>query len=867
VGEALAAHQAGNLTRAEQLYRQILKANPQHFDALHLVGVISLQHGRYEDALRLITQALRFNPRSGEAFLNHGIVLMELGRFEQALTSFEAALAIKMGYADALYSSGNALRELGRYEQSLAYYNRALAVRPDYVAALNNKANVLLYLKRFREALASYDQVLVLTPQLAEALYNRGTVLIDLQQHQDALVSFDKTLAVLPGHAGALNNRGVVLLRLKSASEALNSLNKALAATPGYIEALNNRGKALLDLKRDEDALTGFEKALAAKPDYVDALNNRGSALLSLMRHDEALVSYDRVLMVEPQRGETLYNRGIVLLILRRYKEALLSFDKTLGINPDYAEALISRGGALMGLSRCEEALVTFDKALVLDPVYADALSNRSGALLALDRAEDSITTNQRLVTINPDYDYASGYLLNAEMQCCHWQSFEEKLEKLLSEIRMEKRRVTPFSLLGVSDSASDQLLASQIWVSDRCPSSPLPLWQGAHYQHDRIRIAYLSADFHDHAMAILMAGLFEQHDRSRFQTTAISFCPESRSAMRARLVSAFDRFIDVTSQSDRQVGTLLRELEVDIAIDLMGFTTHCRTGILASRPAPIQVNYLGYGGTMGADYIDYILADRSVLPEDRQHFYTEKVVYLPYSYQANDSKRVVAGPAPMRALAGLPEKGFVFCCFNNSYKITPDVFTIWMRLLRNVEGSVLWLVEGNTAVVRNLRREAEAQGVHNDRLIFAPRVDYASYLARYQSANLFLDTLPYNAATTASDALWAGLPLITCAGSSFVSRIGASLLNAVGLPELITHSLEEYEALALRLAKSENMLSSIKAKLVNNRTTCPLFDTDGFRCAIERAYTVMWERYQRGEPPVSFSVAHHRKQQADCAV
>jgi predicted O-linked N-acetylglucosamine transferase (SPINDLY family) len=409
--------------------------------------------------------------------------------------------------------------------------------------------------------------------------------------------------------------------------------------------------------------------------------------------------------------------------------------------------------------------------------------------------------------------------------------------------------------MLTLPSSSADQLRCAELFVGDQYPVSANALWRGVRYAHDSIRIAYLSADFHQHATARLMAGLFELHDRSSFETTALSFGPADDSDMRRRLQRSFDRFVDVRMKTDQEIAELVRKLEIDIAIDLKGFTQDGRTNIFAQRAAPIQVSYLGYPGTMGAEYIDYIIADRVVIPHEHRRAYAEKVVYLPESYQANDAKRRIAERPPTRMEAHLPEKGIVFCSFNGNYKITPDVFDVWMRLLREVEGSVLWLIEASATAVDNLRREAGKRGISVERLVFAPKTDLESHLARHSLADLFLDTLPYNAHTTASDALWAGLPVLTCLGSTFPSRVAASLLHAVELPELITRSLEEYEALALKLARDPMLLSSLKAKLANNRVICPLFDTDRFARHIEAAYRMMWELWQRGESPRSFSV------------
>src|SRR5262249_4519302 len=368
--------------------------------------------------------------------------------------------------------------------------------------------------------------------------------------------------------------------------------------------------------------------------------------------------------------------------------------------------------------------------------------------LQELKRFENAISDFERLLNINPDFEYAKGQLLHSKMHCCDWRLFAPEVNRLRGDVLARKRAAAPFAMLSLSESAGEQLLCSQTWVQDKCPSSKTPTWQGERYRHDRIRIAYLSADFHDHPVSYLLAGLFEQHDRASFDVFAVSFSPDIASQMGSRLKGAFDRFINVRGQSDRAVAKLLHNLEIDIAVDLIGFTQGARSGIFALRPVPVQVNYLGYPGTTGADYIDYIITDRFVIPTEQQANYTEKVVYLPDTYQANCSRQI-SQLIQTRSNEGLPEKDFVFCSFNNSYKINPIIFNIWMRLLRAVEGSVLWLLGANAAVERNLRREAEGGGVAPNRLIFAQRVGYSDYLARYQLADLFLDTLPFNGGTT----------------------------------------------------------------------------------------------------------------------
>ncbi|HEU0289924.1 MAG TPA: tetratricopeptide repeat protein [Burkholderiales bacterium] len=749
----------------------------------------------------------------------------------------------------------------GRLKEAEQLYQAVLQQWPDNFDALHYLGVVRVQQGNAGAAVELIARALKQNSRSADAHSNLGNVFQALGRHDEGLSSFDRALAIKPDFADALRNRGIALQSLNRHGEALASYDKALAIWPGDAETFNNRGSALSKLNRYEEALASYDRALAMKPGYAEALNNRGNALKQLGRLDEALGSYDRALAINRNYPEAYYNRGNALRILRRNEEALASYDRALVLRPDYLMAIVNRGNALQDLNRHTEALASCERAIQVKPDFAGAHYNLGNVLRDLNRHEEAVSSYARALEIAPEFDYALGELYYSRMVCCDWAQYGEGIAHTVDKVRAGKRAASPFPFLALSDSAADQLQCSRIFVADEYPAASQPLWRGERYIHDRIRLAYLSADFREHASANLLAGMFEHHDRSRFETTAISFGVDDRSAMRSRLKDAFEHFIDVRNRSDLEVARLLRELEIDIVVDLMGHTGSRRMGILALRPAPVQVNFF-CPGTSGADYLDYIVGDRVVIPEDHHVHYAEKVVYLPDTFQANDSKRPIADYTPSRAEAGLPDDGFVFCSFNNTYKFTPKLFDIWMRLLGGVEGSVLWLPESNATASRNLRREATQRGIAANRLVFAPRVPHlADHLARYRLADLFLDTLPYTAQTTASDALWAGLPVITCQGTTFVGRVAASLLNAVGLPELITYTLAEYETLALKLAIERKQLAGIKAKLAQNRGNCPLFDTDRFRRHIEAAYATMWERYQRGEFPVSFAEKPYEQQ------
>lgn len=506
-------------------------------------------------------------------------------------------------------------------------------------------------------------------------------------------------------------------------------------------------------------------------------------------------------------------------------------------------------------LQRHDDALAEYDRALALRPGYIEACYNRGVVLQDSRRYEDAALAFAQLLELAPACPYAAGKLEYLRLLCCDWTSYHDQLAQLSGDVRAGRRVCDPFSFAALSDAPAAQLVCARTYAADRYPPAVPPLWSGERYDHDKIRVAYLSADFHEHATTHLMAGLFEHHDADRFEITAISFGPDRQDGMRQRLIKAFSRFVDVRGKSDREVALLLREMEIDIAVDLKGYTQGSRPGILAQRPAPVQINYLGMPATMGTSCMDYIIADAWVIPPDHHLHYAEQILYLPDSYQATDDSRNIDAHTPSRADLSLPEQGFVFCCFNNNYKITPDLFTLWMRLLHQVSGSVLWLLEDNPVATRNLRAQAQLHGIAPERLVFAPRVAAGAHLARHRRADLCLDTLPYNAHTTASDALWAGLPVLTCAGETFAGRVAASLLNAAGLPELITRDLDHYAALALELARNPARLRDIRARLAHNRGTCPLFATDRFRRHLESAYILLWERCRRQETPAAFSV------------
>ncbi len=810
-----AFHQQGRLADAERIYGEIVERAPNHFHALHLLGLIAYQNRGYERAVQLISKAISINPNIASAYSNRGNALHELKRYEEALVSYDKAIALEPDFVEAYSNRGLALKELKRLEEALVSYDKAIALKPEFAEAYSNRGLALKELERLEEAVVSYDKAIALKPECAEAYYNRGSALKELERLEEALVSYDKAIALKPDYAEAYSNRGNALRELERYEEALASYDKAIALKPDYAEAYSNRGIALRKLKRYEEALAGYNKAIALDPDYAEAYSNRGNALHELKRYEEALADYNKAIALKPDYAEAYSNRGTSLHELKRYEEALASYNKAIALKPDYAEAHSNCGDTLHELKRYEEALTSYNKAIALKP------------------------------------DLADGFSFHIRTKVCDWADIEDDIVSLENAISAGASALNPFAVLAFSPSPASQLKAARRFAELRCRKNDrLGAFQ-KRQRHSRTRIGYFSADFRNHAMSTLMCGVFDRHDKGRFESFAFSF-NRSNDSMTSRLRQSFDHFIDVRNLSDEDVALLARENEIDIGIDLMGFTSNCRPGIFANATAPIQVNYLGFPGTLGSDYIDYIISDQVIIEKSQRAFYAEKVAYLPDSYYPTSYRDDLfsSEKAYTRQEAGLPEAGFVFCCFSNNYKITPDVFEIWMRILMQVEGSVLWLLEDNSSAATNLRKEASRRHVEPARLIFARRMPLREHLARHRLADLFLDTLPYNAHTTASDALWAGVPVLTRIGETFASKVAASLLTAIGLPELITTSPEAYEALAIELAADPEKLSSIKNKLAQNRLTTSLFDTERFTRHLEAAYTAMYERYQADLPP-----------------
>ena len=637
--------------------------------------------------------------------------------------------------------------------------------------------------------------------------------------------------------------------------DARQACERVLEEDPRQSEALHLLGVMALQSGQPLKAIESIEKAINADPSVAYYHSNLGTALTAIGNLDGALFSFDKAISLDPKSVAAHFKRGNVLLALRHFDEAIESYGRAIELNPNHAEAYNNRGYALFSLKRAAAAVDSFNAAIRINPNYADAYNNRGNALKAQRKLDEAVSSFRKTLELSPSHPFLLGTFLHTKLEMCEWSGFENDLNELKAGICNGGRVSEPFSVLCLLDFPDAQRRSAETWISSNCPESVLLGAVPRRQKSEKIRVGYFSADFRDHPVSHLTVELFEAHDRSKFEVIGFSYGIETGDSVQQRVARSFDEFMDVRSKSDLEIAQLSRDMGIDIAVDLNGLTADGRTGIFALRAAPIQVSYIGYIGTSGASYIDYVVADKTLIPPESQKHFAEKIAYLP-SYQVNPSHREVSNKAFTREELGLPSTGLVYCCFNNNFKIMPDTFERWMRILKNVEESVLLLYTRNDFAKANLKQAAANLGVDPERIIFGERLPLAEHLARYRAADLFLDTWPYNAGTTASDALWAGLPVLTCLGESMVSRMAGSILNAMGLPELITHSPDEYEARAVALARDPDLLWQIRRKVLASRSTAPLFDPRSFARYLETAFSGMMDRYWEGLPPENIEIA-----------
>ena len=856
---------------------------PDSLKALHSKAAILLNQGRYSEVLPLTERALQLEPADVSARLNQGVALHGLGQTAAALAAFDRVLVVDPRHSDALINRGSVLIALGRTEEALQAVDAALEIQSDSPTALLNRAAALTSLRRYHEALAATEQLLRIKPQHIKGLINKTVALLGLRDYEAAWTTLTTALTFDSFNPDALELKLQVLSGLKRYAEVVTEGQRLLAKHPDHPGMKLAVARALVALGRRAEAEPLVDAMLGAAPKSSEAVVLKVDILLSRHEGEAGRRLLEQALAEHPEDTSLWLAKSALLLASGDYAAALAAAERALALDADHLQAAIHRSAALNGLCRFAEALAMAEEWLERGASDWQLHANQGGALAGLERFEEArqafarareldgpafqafrwrhevygIPADALLPELDPRAESLA--LRLGRLERADWTDYDATIERArtLTAQALGEGQLTPIppfkSLLllfspeltaAIARSRGEFLAAGMAPVRQRLSfveSASAP---------ERLRIGYVSADFRDHPTAHLMRGLFRVHDRTRFEIHVYALCPDDRSDYYQRIRADADRFVDLTGTSNAEAATRIHADGIHLLIDLMGYTASARPEIFALRPAPVQVSYLGYPGTLGADFIPYIIADPVVLPEELLGYFSEYPVYLPDCYQVNDRWQAIADTGVQKSDQGLPEQGFVFCCFNQIQKLEPVMFGVWMRILRRVPDSVLWLYSDSEEAQANLRSTAAAWGIDGERLVFARRLPKDRHLERHRLADLFLDTRLYNAHTTASDALWAGVPVLTCMGEMFPARVAASLLQAVGLPELITHSLEAYEERAVRLATRPVELAELRAKLAENRPRTPLFDTERFARHLERAYEMMWERHVRGLPP-----------------
>jgi predicted O-linked N-acetylglucosamine transferase (SPINDLY family) len=671
----------------------------------------------------------------------------------------------------------------------------------------------LLKKNDFINAKLIYENILAVDKKNSDALFFLSVILIKFKNYKKAGDLLEEVVSIKPNFADAYNNLGICLEKLNDLDGAKKNYNLAIDNRPNFAEAYNNIGVVFQKLRNFDQAILQYKKAINYKNLYLDAYINLANLFKEIKQFEEAIKNYDLAINLNPNLAEVYNNKGNALKEIRKFEEAIKNYDLAINLNPNLAEAYFNAATALQDIKNFEKAVLYFEKALLLDK----------------------------------EIPFCKGYLLHAKMLCCNWSGLNELYKEIYNDVEKNRFSATPFGYQAICDDESNLQKCAQLYSSKRFPEIKNNLFSKKISKNKKIKIGYLCGEFREQATSILMTEVWEKHDKEDFEIIAFDSGWDDKSLRRNRIIKAFDKFIDISKVSDFDAAKLIHKEQIDILINLNGFFGTGRPVVFSYRPAGIQINYLGFPGTIGSKYIDYILCDKTVVPLESKKFYNEKIIYFPDSYQANDTKRNISDKKFLREELSLPKKSFVFCCFNNNYKITPNMFDVWARLLKKIDNSVLWLIEGNSEATENLKKEAKIRNIDASRLIFAKRMKLEDHLARHKNADLFLDTLPYNAHTTASDSLWAGLPVLTCLGKAFPGRVAASLLRSLDLPELITYSENEYVAKAEELALNPERLRVIKNKLDTNKFSQPLFNAELFCRSLESAFKIIFEKYSLG--------------------
>jgi predicted O-linked N-acetylglucosamine transferase (SPINDLY family) len=790
------------------------------------------------------------------------------GKVAEAEATARRLVAVAPGNAEGHLLLGEALRRGGRLNDAVLSFRAALGIEPGHAMAHYLMGVALRDARRAAEAAFAFQDAVAANPGLAEAHLEIGNLQLAQAQTAEAEAAYRRAIAARPGFAMGHYNLGNVLRESGRLEAAAAAYREAVRYKPDYLEAWYNLGLTEKGRERLEEAVAAYRQAVALRPDFAEGFNNIGVAQRALGRMAEAEAAFRQALAIR-DFAMPHYNLAWILDQRGQRAEAAAEYRRAAALDPNFPAAEVDLAGLLVREGEAAQGEQLYRQLLAKHPEKRDVqlacLEQLARLLRDGGRTTEAVQFYRRLLQADPDHAEALAALCQIKAYACDWRGREAEFARLMALAERQlaagvRTALAGFDALARPLSPAQHLAIGRSWAEDT--KRQMAPWRAEldfrfdrGRRHERLRIGYVSQDFRNHALAHLTQSLYGLHDRAQFEIFGYAVCKDDGSDYRKAIEQSCEHFADIQALSDLEAARRIAADEIDILVDVMGYTTGMRMGIVALRPAPVVVSFLQYPGTSGADFIDYLLTDRVVTtPEDQAH-YTEKLVFLPNCYQPNDWQQPIDPALATRAACGLPDDGFVFCCFNNSYKIEPSIFDVWMRILRRVPKSVLWLLRVNPAMERNLKREAEARGIPAGRLVFAEKTTKARHLARQRLGDLFLDTRYYTAHTTASDALWGGLPVMTCPGDTFASRVSASILRAAGLPELIVPDFEEYERRAVHYAEHPEELRAIRERWAAQRTSCALFDTRRFVRNLERAYRMIRDDYRAGIPPRQLSV------------
>jgi len=846
--QASSFHRTGKIKEAETIYKKIISEFPNSFEANHALGAINIQLKNYKEAISWTKKAININSEHYAPYNNLGASFLALEEFDNAINAFSKAIKLKPDYAQAYNSLGIVYKKLEQYDNAIINYKRAIKLKPDYAEVYNSLGIVLMKKKEFVLSEINFNKAIKLKPNYAESFSNLGILNLKLKKYDEAINYFKKAIKLKPNDAEAHCNLGTVYLDLKKYEESLNSYNEAIKLKPDYAGAYNDIALVYKNIKKYEISIEYFNKAIKLKPDYTEAYNNLGITYKDLEQYNDAINYCEKAIKLKPNYAEAHSNLGVINLSLRKYEISIECFNKAIKLKPNYAEAHNNLGATYLNLKKYEESLNSYNEAIKLKPDYAEAYYNRSILYGETKRHHLAISDIYKAIKLEPENSARFGNLLGCKIEICDWVGLKTIISLITKKILEENSKDFPvFPLLNHIDSLGT--IKKLLDFDNNKQQSSLLI---KNFKNKKINIGYFSGDFKEHPVGLIVSKLFSFHNKNKFKIFGFSSNPQHNpeDTITKDILSSVDNFYDISKKSDEEIISDTKKFNIDIAIDLVGHTAYGRPSLFIKRIAPIQINFLGYPGTTGK-YNDYIIGDKNLIPKENKKFYFEKIIYMPEYFLPNNNKESLPDEKFNKKSLNIPEESFVFGCFNNCPKINPLIFNCWMRILKNVKNSVIFLVEFNPYAKENLKKEAFKRDIDPNRLIFSPILDFDKRLLRYKFCDLFLDTFPYSAHSTANECLWSEIPLLTLAGESFQSRVSFSLLKNLGMEELIAYNIEEYEKKAIDIASNKSRLKQIKNKLGQSLKKTLVFNMSNYVKNLEKGYIEIYERKTKREDPV----------------